>query len=352
MKTVSGAHLAAVPLVVASQLTCTSSAQTTVTISGTLDMHVNQLRRTLPTGERTKLTSLSSGGIQTPTFRFSGSEDLGGDLRATFELATYMTRADSGAAARRDDDPFFSAGANVGLASKRWGTVRFGRIITPSIIALFDTNAWLGSTTYGASFLNNWGGTVLGDTGFSNSMRYDSPSFGGIQAQLMYSLGDERSSGPDRKFGRGYDWRLDYLSGPLRVALSGRTINQSAGGNGLEQRMTILGATYDFKAVAVFGQYVTVDDRFQNGALAVDRAGLTVGVRVPIGPIALIASTARARIDDESAATPSRRRTTAVGADYFLSKRTDLYVAYSDDRLRRPEGVKSTRLGVGVRHKF
>lgn len=327
-------------------------AQSGVTISGTLDLGVSELRTTTAAGVTTRLRSMTGGGIQTPTFGISGAEDLGNGLRATFALSSYLNRMDIGGAGRNDTDGFWSAASNVGLTSREWGTLRVGRITTPTIIALFDTNAWLGSTTYGSSFLNNWSGVVLGDTGFSNAVRYDSPSIKGVQAQIMYSLGSERDTGPDKRFGVAHDWRLDYVAGPLRATVAGRSINQSVNGNGREQKMTIVGAAYDFGVLAAFGQYVTVDDRYNDSAADVDRGGVSLGVRVPVGALVVIASTAVARIDDVSAATPARRRTSALGVDYFLSKRTDLYLAGSTDRFTSPAGTKATRIGAGIRHKF
>jgi len=344
--------LLALPLLAACSFTGSAFAQGSVSIFGTLDMGVNRLKTTTAAGVTTSLTSMAGGGIQTPVMGFRGSEDLGSGLSATFNLATYLSRMDAGAPGRSDIDPFWAAGANVGLASVNWGSVQFGRVTTPTIVALFDTNAWLGSTTYGSAFVNHWAGAVQGDTGFSNAVRYDSPRVGGFQGQFVYSLGEERASGPDKRFGVGYDWRLDYLSGPLRATLSGRSINQSTNSNGREHTLLIAGASYDFGVVRAFAQYVGVKDRYTVDTANVDRTGINVGVRVPLGTAVLIASTARSKIDDVSAATPSRRNTTSIGSDFYLSKRTDLYVAYTHDRFTDPVGNKSTRFGAGIRHVF
>ena len=49
-------------------------------------------------------------------------------------------------------------------------------------------------------------------------------------------------------------------------------------------------------------------------------------------------------------ATDISRKTFTVGYDYFLSKRTDVYVMAMNDRITNQ--TKGNSFGVGIRHRF
>ena len=51
-----------------------------------------------------------------------------------------------------------------------------------------------------------------------------------------------------------------------------------------------------------------------------------------------------------ASATDISRKTFTVGYDYFLSKRTDVYVMAMADRITNQ--TKGSSFGVGVRHRF
>lgn len=54
--------------------------------------------------------------------------------------------------------------------------------------------------------------------------------------------------------------------------------------------------------------------------------------------------------ESQRGAAETNRSTWAVGYDHFLSKRTDLYAVYMQDRLT---GFRNSgTVGVGVRHRF
>jgi predicted porin len=240
----------------------------------------------------------------------------------------------------------------VGFLSKSMGELVLGRTGAPTTGALFATNAFLGSTVFSSSFVNHWADTVQGDTSMSNTVRYVSPVLGGLRTYLLYSFGEERSAPPDQDRGEAFDGRIDYAAGPWLLTLAGRQIDMSTNEDGREQTTIITGAAYDFGVVRLFGQYITVDDSFANAASDVDRKGFTAGARVPIGLGFAMASYSRSSIDDANAASPSRRTTYAVGYDYSLSKRTDIYANLLTDKLTEPTGTKFTRLGIGIRHLF
>ena len=71
------------------------------------------------------------------------------------------------------------------------------------------------------------------------------------------------------------------------------------------------------------------------------------GVSVPVGPGSILASYAYTKT---SGAADVKRNTWAVGYDYSLSKRTDVYAAYMRDKVTNLSSADT--FGVGIRAKF
>ena len=75
-------------------LLCASAAhaQSTVQITGLVDLYAGSLKFA---GDANKTNVLGSGGLTTSWIGFQGTEDLGGGLKAGFNLGAFM-RADTG----------------------------------------------------------------------------------------------------------------------------------------------------------------------------------------------------------------------------------------------------------------
>ena len=71
------------------------------------------------------------------------------------------------------------------------------------------------------------------------------------------------------------------------------------------------------------------------------------GVTVPVGPGSVMASYAYSR---DGGGLDQTRQTAAVGYDYPLSKRTDIYAAYMYDKITSQSSGNT--YGVGLRAKF
>jgi len=327
-------------------------AQSSVQISGVLDLWVGSERSTSAAGVRTSSSQLGRNGLTTSYWSISGSEDLGGGLSALFTLDSYIL-PDTGGVGQSPGSGYFSRSSFVGLRHTQWGTLVFGRAGTPLIGAMLASNAFLTSTTFG-SYANHWAGTIVGTTALNNSARYTSPLWGGRwRVSALASLGEERPEGPDRSRGQAVEARVEYSSAPAYVTVAYRGHKLSNNEDGKKQDVLLAAATWDFGVLKAYAQYVVVDDSYRNRAQNVDRNGYTLGARVPVGGSGVVMlSHARLSIDDLDAATPSRRRTTAVGYDHTLSKRTDVYLNWLDSAYQAPQGSKLRRVGLGLRHRF
>ena len=193
-------------------------AQSSVTMYGRIDLSVGSIDQTsgsfLNSGNDN--SGVFSGALTTSRYGFRGSEDLGGGLKANFQLESALTVDDGTAGSLR-----FGRASWVGL-SGGFGAVRLGRMTTSFDDAralsnkfnVFDSN---GFTPTSAAF------KTISDTATKNSdyssrangmVRYDSPSFGGVYGSVSHAF--EQTAGADDTV---TSLLLGYKTGGLNVAL-------------------------------------------------------------------------------------------------------------------------------------
>ena len=76
-------------------------AQSQVSIYGTVDEYIGSVRTATPTTPAASSGVVNSGGMTTSYIGFRGTEDLGGDLKAIFNLESFL-RTDVGTYGRND----------------------------------------------------------------------------------------------------------------------------------------------------------------------------------------------------------------------------------------------------------
>jgi len=325
-----------------------AAAQSSVQIYGVQDVFVGRIDNETATTD-TRQTVLNAGGLTTSFIGFRGVEDLGGGLKALFTLETYV-RPDTGAIGRNDTDPFFGRASWVGLESP-YGRLLFGRMPTPYALATTNYTPLIGTTTLSPIFANVFRNNVQGDTRMNNSIHYRSPRWAGVELEVQHSLGQEQPHGPNHRRDRATDGALRYVSGALGLVVATRRINLNANSSGQKQVANMAGATYDFGFAKLSAQYHRVRDTQVNAARNARRTTREIGASVPLGNGQVLAEFASSTYSDAIATTPDKRRSYAVGYDYNLSKRTDVYLMRYEDRLSNP-GSKQTIHALGIRHRF
>ena len=327
----------------------TVSAQSSVTIGGTMDMAA----RHISNQGRGSVQVLATNGLSSSALRFFGTEDMGGGLKAGFWLEADVN-GDTGTSAAK----FWGRRSTVSLIG-RFGEVRLGRDYTPTFwnMTIFDpfgTNGvgnslnpaiYSGQTTY-----------VRAD----NSFGYFLPAMGGIYGQVMAAAGEGNLAG---KYVGG---RLGFAAGPFNVAAAyGRqyaaTASFPAGvvaGTGRFQSWNI-GGSYDLGMAKLMAQYD--NEEFQGNNRETNR--MLVGVSVPMGQGTINAS--YVRTDQKNSSNDATQ--VALGYQYALSKRTTIYGTASrlDNKgvlqltigggpagfIPNP-GRNSTGIEAGLRHTF
>lgn len=309
-------------------LSSAAQAQSTVSLYGLVDLSMGSFQN--PGADSSK--GVVSGNMSTSYFGLKGTEDLGSGMKANFAIESFM-RNDTGAAGRFNGDTFWARSAYVGLSSDSLGALNIGRNTTSLFVNTLIFNAFGDSFGFSPAIRGYFtSGTTTGDTGWSDSVKYTSPRFGGLSFTAHVALGEANG-------GKNGGASALYFGGP--VALGFAWQNATKGATVDNTKTWQLGGSYDFKVAKLFGQYGSVDnDASGNGY---DITGL--GVSAPMGAGSLLAQWGSVSPD-----VGSKRTTFSVGYDYFLSKRTDLYAVYMSDKI---SGLDTgTTYAVGIRHRF
>ena len=317
-------------------------AQSSVTIYGRLDASVGSNKV-----DSVSTTQLFSGNLTTSRLGFRGTEDLGGGLKANFQLEGASTVDDGTAAGLR-----FARASWVGL-SGGFGAVRLG-LIDSAYKDIYDMG--VSNNLYDSEFtptkiayLSGAVGTASGVSDFSsrlsNSIRYDTPSFGGFSAGLSYAF--DENVAPATANSEVTALNLRYRAGPLDVGLGYQ--DQKNATATLDRNFTVLAAAYNFGVVRVSGQYQITDQ--SNG---LEDRDYSFGVTVPLGKFDVSAGYAQGKSELNGVKT-GEGKAFALGATYALSKRTKLYGGLLDGDVENGAGAtaRERRLyAVGVRHDF
>jgi predicted porin len=342
----------------------TAFAQTSVTVSGVVDGYAGSMRYA---GDASSRAVVNSGGMTTSWVGFKGSEDLGGGLKANFNLTSFL-QLDTGIQGRFPGDTMWSRDANVGL-SGGFGAVSLGRDLAPHFLPTILFTPFGDSYIFSPLILHadvplfnasGWTNSVAGDTGWSNQIRYTTPSFGGLSANLHYQFGEVAGDTGTNNVGVN----LLYFGGPVALTafyhnvevnnpLNAPAGNVQPGGNipfasgqfATRQTAWMVGGSYDLKAAKLFATYGQTSHDID-----LDDKTLSLGVSVPAGPGKFLAAVARTERSGVAIGADQKRTTSSVGYDYHLSKRTDIYAVYMNDKITRQDSGNS--FGVGIRHRF
>ncbi len=328
-----------------------AQAQTNVTMYGIVDASVNVID--LGANSRNALV-VGNGTQSTSRWGVRGSEDLGGGLKAVFQLEAGVINDTGGS-----DAAFFQRTAQVGL-SGGFGTVKLGRGYTPAfrMVGTWDALSYgLFNNMLTSTVPLGAGGADIATTRFSNGIYYDSPSFGGITVNAAYQAGEATSDAVDRSAGEGWDIAVGYKGGPLNV---GAFYQQTKDGAANETERFGIGGGYQFGAFKLVAGYA---EREEDGFDKYSSAHIGGVMKLGTGSIhAQVIKLSNDNLADADA--------TAFALAYVhpLSKRTNLYAHFGTTRnddngtfgmrtgaesfLPDAAGSDIKGLGVGIRHVF
>ena len=335
-----------------------AQAQSSVKLYGYVEGTVGSYENfNLDTGTVERTTEVGSGNMMTSFIGLSGSEDLGGGLKAEFALESFLAN-DTGTTLGNMAGGFWGRASWVGLSGD------FGRVILGQYDNAMFTygllyNPFGSSMVFSPTMVSYYGlsGTVLGtpslatlgyDTGWVNSVTYETPNFGGFTASLQVAP-KETTAGGDAK--DNYALSAAYNAGSLSVMGVYTSSGKSSAAYVARQKNYALGASYDFGVAKLMGQYSVVKDT--TGGADEKAKFFQIGVSIPVTAAGnVLVSYGQTKYDD--GVDDAKLKQFSLGYDYSLSKRTGVYAALTTKKLSDAGMTDdtATTYAVGLRHAF
>lgn len=332
-------------------------AEGTVTLYGITDVGI-EIANHVPGANGTSGTAvrMESGSLAGSRWGLRGQEDLGGGIKAIFDLENgfSINNGTLGQGGR-----MFGRKAYVGLSTP-YGEVRLGRQYN----LLYDLMYVYDPLNFNPSYsAQGYDATLVGRA--DNAVRYLA-NFDGVTFAALYSTGFD-STIPNgaqvaghSKVGREYSVSLQYAHGPANVGVAyDQMQGTSIATQDVSQMRVVGGATYAFGSVKAY-----VGTRWLNVKNSVTSPGSLlywVGASWQASaPLFLSLGGYQERIHGTGQKTSSA----VLLADYFLSKRTDLYaeVSYASNSDGLNIGVRAlgdvtsgsnqTGAMIGIKHSF
>ena len=295
-----------------------------VSIYGLVDLGIAKL-----SGKPVEMTN-----YRTSRLGFKGGEDLGGGLKAQFQLEAEVM-ADSGNTAAA----FWERQSWVGLADDKWGAVRLGQTrslyddlsdhIDPfandGIVGNFNKKAWR---------------VDVAKSRVSNAIQYASPKWYGLRVRGQLSL-SEIDGGHN-----GTGLSVVYENGGITaIAALDRPVVTKVGDP--QPSAWLIGGRYQtgpFTFGLSHNQGDSHDKTAVKGATAEESKGDTAGFEWAYGAGVVKASYARL---DTNVKDKSSVKVLGLGYEYALSKRTTLYTAVVKEDVSDVSGFSA-----GITHRF
>jgi len=375
-----------------------AQAQSSVTVYGILDGGFQGVTQRAGS-TKTNITRFNGEGAEsTSRLGFRGTEDLGGGTRAFFtvEFALAPTQsalsgdANTGLANRQ---------TFVGLAQKGIGQFAIGTQYTPVHLAVGRTdpgqqNNMIGSVIYTTNASQGNGQTSSSyQVRYNNALTLQTERMAGFQAYGIYNNNNSNANDPatvqtvtnNQALGLGLNFvwnnlNVDYaINSSKQTTITGVTNTAAALppnsatigtianvlGTSIGVLTNYAGATYDFGILKAYVSYINTKYTSNlNSNVYISRSAQQIGVRGFVTKtIEGWASAGNGSYRGPNSVTvgTSVYSTSAdftgyqVGANYWLSKRTNMYAIFGSTQSSTngsiaAEGASS--YGIGVRHTF
>ena len=369
-------------------------AQSSVTLYGVIDNSLTYVHNASGNQNMWALGNASGGDLAGTRWGIKGQEDLGNGLSAIFQLENGF---DPSNGRNLQGNREFGRQAFVGLSSAQFGTVTLGRQYDPvvDLVQAITADNYFGSAFATPGDVDNYDNSSR----TNNAIKFQSITYAGLQFEAMYAFGGVAGS-----TGSGQTWSLAaaYNNGPLGLAAGYfRADNTNTLTNGLRTGWSTT-ATSD-------GTFDANINNFYATAKSIGIARLAA--QYVVGPFTLGASYSNAQYKADgfsgfgstekynsgsgfvnyqatpalllglgytymkaSGDTSATYHQASLGADYSLSKRTDVYLVgayqHASGNTRDPgtglvtnaqasigsygyNGTNSQELvALGLRHKF
>lgn len=372
------------PFVCAGLLLSTSAvAQSSVTLYGVIDEAFGWTNN----AGGNKAYQLQAGYVAGDRWGLKGVEDLGAGVSAIFTLENGF---DHNSGRLGQSGRMFGRQAYVGLTSQNFGTVTFGRQYDSIVdyVAPLTANGGYGGFIFSHPFDND---NLDNSFRVNNAVKYSSINYGGFKFGGMYAFSNQAGGFANNRL---YSVGASYAGAGLAVAVGYLQANSggvNAGGaiatddtNFVAQRQQIWGAAVTY----TFGQ-VMAGINYEHTALKNPVGSVYFGA-LPLGSTFLkfdnfevfgkyqvtpalqlmaMYNFTEGSLDVATGTTRPKWHQAGLQADYFISKRTDVYAqgvyqhvqqaggtvfneAYIAGAAAPSSGASQLILRVGIKHAF
>ena len=335
-----------------------AQAQSNVQVYGLLDMGVETANNKTPSGG--SQTSVISGGMNTSRWGLRGSEDLGGGLKALFNLEGGILM-DTGAA----DGPLFKRQATVGLEGS-FGRILLGRSFT----SVYDTVISFDPMGFAPYYSWATSGPATGPSKYGFTTQYDniikySITAGDFKFAANYAAGEQTTGTQDSaKIGATGVYKI---GGTSLMATWERNNGNTVPATGERDKNTVwhVGANYENGPLKLWG--VVRDYKLVAGkALTADVDATTTwaGIAYKTDEVTtLTGAVYHVNVKNVAAGKDADPTMYVARYRYALSKRTDLHLtaAYAKAKNGQLTGLSRDDAGyansqhgltVGMQHRF
>jgi predicted porin len=331
------------------------------------------------------------GTWSTSVLNISGTEDLGGGLRASFFLMTNLGNL-ANTNTYAPDTALGGRERSLSLTSANLGTLRFGRFVAAPGTGFHSFSgagsATLPGSSYGISQGHSTSATTAGDFGHSNFhaysataatyerqnnlLQFTSNAINGFTVTVAHgrnALDNDSAATPGKTNQEYTGAQVVYAAGPLSIgfgvndrkgeAEAVAVVNADPAANPIvvgsaatarssnKGTLNWVGASYNFGAFTLFGHHVVREDKETTAAgvttTQIDANLTGFGVSVPMGALTLRASTYSGKDKRAAGATDDRKLTGhQLSAVYALSKRTSLVAATGKNEYKRDGAASIT----------
>ncbi len=291
---------------------------------------------------------MGSSLLTTNQIVLSGSEDLGGGLRANFIINSQFSTDQKAVL------DFGHRGVGVGL-SGGFGAVELGRSSCTTLCSI-AASGLIGNP----GNLSTDQHTIRPD----NSITYTTPSMSGLQAKVVLGLEESKTTKKEVT-----EFALLYAAGPLS-AQAAYVDEKGDGAQYLENGFAPTGAAaitapkqigpgkhmglrvnYNAGFATLHVRYQSIDGSNASNAPTVDRTEYGVGALIPLAGGRSVLLDYRSLQPNSASPTDQTRVAAALVQD--LSKRTNVYaIVWNDKKDDTSDKNEGTFFAVGVRHNF
>jgi predicted porin len=331
-------------------LAAAQSADTSpVKIYGRIDLGAVRAHFSQPNN----ITEVLSGPYTASRLGFTGSEDLGGGLKASFGLEAGLN-INNGTGGGAGGTINFSRGSQVALTDASMGEIALGRMYMPTFWVYLASDPGIGGLGLGSmgAAITQQHTALTGKTGwggfYDNAVRYRTPLIAGkFRGELAYSANggsinsdvastQQPSNSATSMDGRTQGFNAQYEDGPAYLGLAYLNFNTFKAGLGNASQSTMMVAgRYKWGIATVganLGKTTNSTACYSGGTstggsnVGCDMTTFLVSSRFDLNPSSSMDVSFAQLKATSGTLNGARGQTLAVGYTYYLSKRSWLYV--------------------------